>query len=131
MKLRLPYKLAMKLLKNKMAVHKQQLAESGIPEKTLAWVDEKPVIDERSTFWPRGEGEKEGSISFPSRCPYYKGYYIGGHLGAVECSLVDNPLPGAVYTLQCQSDCYNCPVMKNKDLAIRQAEEDIVNKNLC
>lgn len=127
--LKIRYRTAIKLLKEEINEFKKSLIKDKFQEKYVNWVDEKPIISKNNTFLKDGVGQTKFEVK--SSCPYYNGYYINSHLGAIDCSLVDNPLPSVVYDIRCSKEnCEECPIAKHKDLALRQAEENLVNSVL-
>lgn len=51
---------------------------------------------------------KAGKPWYKSRCPYYKGFWLGGSTSAVECKVHNGLLPGMVWYGGCQKQFWRC-----------------------
>lgn len=56
-----------------------------------------------------------GAVFIPSRkrmyrsdCPYYKGYWLCGHIGSVECEAHAELIPGLQWDILCSKDFTKC-----------------------
>lgn len=52
---------------------------------------------------------KNGRPFYKSDCPRYKGYWLYGGIGAVDCSACDRPLPGLMWDTTCKGEFTSCP----------------------
>lgn len=53
--------------------------------------------------------------SYKSRCPHYKGFWLCGGIGSVECAAFGGLLPGIVWYTTCEKRCEQCPLMEGKN----------------
>ncbi len=52
---------------------------------------------------------KSGKPWYLSRCPYYEGYWLDGHIGSVQCKSAGLLLPGHFWYAFCREKCRECP----------------------
>ena len=54
--------------------------------------------------------------NYKSQCPYYRGYWLGGYIGGVECAAAGEILPGCVWDDICAKEYTACPFYKKEEL---------------
>ena len=52
--------------------------------------------------------------SYKSRCPYYRGYWLCGGIGGVECAAAGEIIPGIVWYKTCSEKHIDCPFYKKE-----------------
>ena len=54
--------------------------------------------------------------SYKSQCPYYRGYWLHGGCGGVECAAAGEVVPGCVWYNLCSKEYTGCPFYKERDV---------------
>lgn len=52
---------------------------------------------------------KDGRTWYRSQCPNYKGYWLDGGSGSVQCSAYGGLLPGLMWDTTCRGEFEQCP----------------------
>ena len=53
--------------------------------------------------------------SYKSQCPHYRGYWLHGGCGGVECGAAGEIIPGVVWYNICSKGYTGCPFYKEKE----------------
>lgn len=53
--------------------------------------------------------------NYKSQCPYYRGYWLHGGCGGVECAAAGEIVPGVVWYNICSKEYAGCPFYKEKE----------------
>lgn len=53
--------------------------------------------------------------NYKSQCPYYRGYWLCGGIGGVECDAAEEIVPGCVWNELCEKRHEACPFYKDKE----------------
>ena len=54
--------------------------------------------------------------NYKSRCPHYRGYWLHGGCGGVECGAAGEIIPGGVWYSICSKGYTECPFYKEKEI---------------
>lgn len=91
-----------------------QKAEADLEAKgkPSCWIFETVDTNDPNAFFL-----KSGKPWYRSECPCYKGYWLHGGIGSVQCSKCNTPLPGLLWDCVCSKDHTACPVYLDKPWA--------------
>ena len=107
---KIDYDTAVSLFKRQFDELKKSIEKTGLASD---WVDNKPMITDKTNFIPAGTAEGMGS-----KCKCFQGFFITNEYGAIKCALADSPLPGAIYNIVCSDyKRKSCPLYENRDIA--------------
>lgn len=120
---KIDYDTAVSLFKRQFDELKKSIEKTGLASD---WVDNKPMITDKTNFIPAGTAEGMGS-----KCKCFQGFFITNEYGAIKCALADSPLPGAIYNIVCSDyKRKSCPLYENRDIAKRCAEDGFVEEQI-
>ena len=72
-----------------------------LPWKEYAKSEIADIFATFTTWLPKGRNMKVGYTPYPSKCPFYEGYWLDGGSGGIECRLKENLISGREYIERC------------------------------
>ena len=106
--MKIPLHQAIEIYKNSEVAIKQKLDETGWLSD---WIKNVPTTNGPVDYFLKKGKTKPGAKCYLSECPHYNGYWLA-RLGAVDCRLVDNLLPGIIVDFTCSKNYKSCPIMQ-------------------
>lgn len=94
---------------------KAYLEENGYPSD---WIVKVVNLSEKGSVFI-----KDGKPWNKSDCPYYKGFWLCGSIGSVDCIACSQLLPGLMWQHVCKENFEECPILKEFNSSISDIEQ--------